>query len=279
MLITCWGARGSIAVSGREYLQYGGDTTCLEIRTRNNEVVVVDAGTGIRRLGTALLAERVKKISVVFTHAHWDHLLGFPFFKPLYAQGTAMDLYGCPFVQASIREFLKQSMSPPHFPVNLDDLKAELTYHGACSGPFQIDSIQITPIHLSHPNRGIGYGFVEDGKRFVFLTDNELTYVHPGGLEREAYVEFCRGADVLFHDAEFTGEEYFHARGWGHTVFTDALGLALDAGVKQFGLFHHNQERSDEALDRMVEECRSLVEEKHAALRCFAVGSGLRMQI
>ncbi|RPI07111.1 MAG: MBL fold metallo-hydrolase [Ignavibacteriae bacterium] len=279
MNIRIWGARGSIPVSGMEYIKYGGDTTCVEIRTQDDEIIIIDAGSGIRRLGNKLFAEQKRHYHLIFTHAHWDHLMGFPFFKPIYFRETQIDMFGCPFAQASIQEFLKESMSPPHFPVKLSDLKAVLSYHGTCSGAFNIGSVQISPIFLSHPNQGIGYKFIEQGKSFVFITDNELSFQHPGGLEYKAYADFSRDADLLIHDAEFTDQEYVRTKGWGHSLYRDALQLASDAGVKRFGMFHHNHERDDAAVDEIVQNCQSILHEQRSMFDCFAVHQGMEIEI
>jgi len=279
MKVRIWGARGSIPVSGKEYLKYGGDTTCVEIRTNNDEIIIVDAGSGIRQLGNTLLAEQRDKFNLIFTHAHWDHLMGFPFFKPIYFSNTQMDLFGCPFAQASIQEFLKESMSPPHFPVNLSDLKATIRYHGTCTGAFTIASVHIIPILLSHPNQGIGYKFIEDGKTFVFLTDNELAFKHPGGLEFQEYIQFSLDADLLLHDSEFTEKEYARTKGWGHSLYQDALRLASDARVKRFGMIHHNQERFDGAIDDIVHHCQDILGNQRDKLDCFAVYQGMEIEV
>jgi len=279
MNIRTWGARGSIPVSGPEYLKYGGDTTCVEIRTKDDEIIIIDAGSGIRRLGNRLLEEHRNTYHLIFTHAHWDHLMGFPFFKPIYSSQVCMDLYGCPFAQGSIREFLKESMSPPHFPVNLGDLKAAITYHGVCSGAFEIGSMRVEPILLSHPNQGIGYKFIEGNKSFVFLTDNELSFVHPGGLEYGDYVKFSNNADLLIHDSEFTEKNYARTKGWGHSTFTDALRLATDAHVKRFGMFHHNQEREDTAVDEIAAKCQNMIRDQKLDLDCFAVFQGMEIDL
>ena len=279
MIVRCWGARGSIPVSGAEFTKYGGDTTCIEIIGKDGDAIIVDAGTGIRRLGNALSAEGRKTINLIFTHAHWDHLSGFPFFKPVYNESVTLNLYGCPFAQASIKNLLSRSMSPPHFPVKLEQLKAKISYFGACNGEFDIGSIHIVPILLSHPNQGIGYKFIEDGRSFVFLTDNELTYKHPGGLDFEQYKDFSAKADLLVHDAEYTRQEYRMTRSWGHSIFEDAVKLALDAHVKRFGMFHHNQDRTDAALDRIVDECRNIAGPKADEVECFAVGVGTEIVV
>lgn len=279
MLIRCWGARGSIPVSGKEYIRYGGNTTCLEIRSDNNDIIIVDAGSGIRKLGNTLLKEGVKDMNILFTHAHWDHLLGFPFFKPIYFGGNNIGLFGCPFAQESIERILAPTMTAPYFPVNFSDVAANFVFHKVCDAPFTIGTMEITPILLSHPNQGMGYRFHENGKSFVFLTDNELAYVHKGGLGYKDYVEFSAGADLLVHDSEYLEEEYNVTKMWGHSVYKDALNLALDAGVMNFGLFHHNQERPDDVIDDMVKDCKKIIQERDSFLECFALYEGQEIQL
>ncbi|MBE9535979.1 MAG: MBL fold metallo-hydrolase [Proteobacteria bacterium] len=274
MFIKCWGARGSIPVSGSEFLKYGGNTTCIEIRTKNNEVIIIDAGSGIRNLGSSLIKEGKKKVNIVFTHYHWDHLLGFPFFKPVYFSGHSINLYGRTFCEKSVVEMLMPSMRPPYFPVRFEDALADIHSNEIADSPFVIDSVTIEPIILSHPNKGLGYRFTEDGKSFVFLTDNELSYKHEGGLDFADYAAFAEGADLLVHDAEYTETDYEMTRMWGHTVYKDALRLAMEAGVKRFALYHHNQERSDQAVDALVDDCKSIIAKNSSSLDCFAMYEG-----
>ncbi len=279
MIIRCWGARGSVPVSGKEYMKYGGDTTCLEIRTGDDEIIIVDAGTGIRQLGNKLLNEGRRDFNIIFTHSHWDHILGFPFFKPIYFRGTRINMFGCPFAQNSIKQIISKTMVIPNFPVNFDDARVDISYHEECKKSFSIKSMTITPIFLSHPNRGMGYKFVEDGKSFVFMTDNEFAFKHPGGLDYQDYLDFSEGADLLMHDAEYTEEEYKKTKSWGHSVYKDALRLALEAKVKKFGLFHHNQDRTDEALDSIVRDCQRIIKENGSDLECFAVAQGMEIKL
>jgi len=271
MKITCWGARGSIAVSGKDYVKFGGDTTCVEVRSKNNDIIILDAGTGMRRLGNKLLASNERDLSILFTHAHWDHLMGFPFFKPIYMKGTSIAMYGCPYAQKSVKAMIGNTMAAPYFPVDYGLLQAEISSHSVCKESFQIGPVTITPIALSHPNMGIGYRFAEDGKSFVFLTDNELAHKHHGGLGYDDYLRFSEGADLLVHDAEYTPDQYAMTKGWGHSLYTDALRLAMEAKVRRFGLFHHNQDRTDAQQDKIVDDCRSIAKEKKAQLSCFAL--------
>lgn len=264
MFIKIWGARGSIPVSGQEYVKYGGDTTCIEIRSKNGRVIIVDAGTGIRRLGRELLAQDLHEYDLIFTHAHWDHVMGFPFFRPLYSDRTSLRVHGCPFTGEFARTVLEKIMSPPNFPVNYGDLKARIAYFNGCPQEFPIDSVTVVPIDISHPGGGKGYKFIENGRSFVFLTDHEIGYSQAGGLPYEEYVQFCTGADLLVHDAEFTAEEYTRYRTWGHSSYLDTLNLAMEAGVRQFALFHINQDRTDRAMDKLVDHCRRVVRAKRS---------------
>jgi len=279
MIIRCWGARGSIPVSGREYVQYGGSTTCLEIQTQDDRIIVVDAGSGIRKLGQTLLKEDRQELHLVFTHAHWDHLIGFPFFGPIYRKGVRLEFYGCPFAQRSVRSMFSGTMGSPNFPVDFSALKAEIHYRESCDAPFEIGSVTVTPILLSHPNQGIGYRFSEGGRQFVFLTDNELGHPHPGGLPYEAYREFAAGADLLIHDAQYTAAEYGATKGWGHSLYTEALRLGMEAEVQRLGLFHHDPDRTDEGLELLVADCQRILGERGSGPECFAVHEGLEIEI
>lgn len=279
MIIRCWGSRGSIPVSGKQYLRYGGNTTCLEIRTNDDKILIVDAGSGIREAGNALLAEGYRDFTLLLTHAHWDHIMGFPFFKPIFMSKATLNIWGCPFARSSIKDLLARIMAAPNFPIKFEYIRAQITYLESCFESYRFGSLSITPIALSHPNGGTGYKFEEDGKRFVFLTDNELGFRHENGLDFQDYLDFCRGADLLFHDAEYKEEEYRRTRSWGHSLYKDVLKLAMDAGVKKLGLFHHNQDRVDDDVDAMVKDSQKIIKKNDRKLECFAVGQSMRFNL
>jgi phosphoribosyl 1,2-cyclic phosphodiesterase len=280
MIIKCWGSRGSIAVSGCDSIKYGGDTTCIEVQAASGDLIVIDAGTGIRLLGNRLVSENSRRINLLLTHAHWDHLSGFPFFKPIYKKSSEIRIHGPQTTQDSLKRIISKTMTAPYFPIEFEDIKADISFVRMGHKNHSIGSVNITTVPISHPNQGVGYRLEEDGKSFVFLTDNELTFHHPFGLGYDDYVKFCQGADLLFHDAEYTREEYeSHTRGWGHSVFLDTLQLALDAGVKTLGLFHQNQDRTDAQVDKMVEECRGLIKKHASSLNCFAVATGTEITL
>ena len=279
MRIRFWGARGSIPVSGREYLAYGGDTTCVELRAADGTLVVVDAGSGVRALGNQLAADPQTPIHLLFTHAHWDHLLGFPFFKPLYHRSSVIHVYGCPCAQMSVQEMVSETMTPPNFPLRLKDTHAQMSYHTNGRGPFKLGSLTVTPVMLSHSNPAHGYKFVEAGRSFVFITDNELRYRHPEGGTFDDYVAFCAGADLLVHDAHFTPTEYERTRTWGHSTYQDAVDLALRADVKALGLFHHHPDHADDEVDRILATCRETLAREKAEIECFAVAQGTTREV
>ncbi|MFZ2642376.1 MAG: MBL fold metallo-hydrolase [Verrucomicrobiia bacterium] len=288
MKIKIWGCRGSIATPGPTTLRYGGNTTCVEIRTVEGEAarqtVVVDAGSGVRLLGKALLREKkISNIRFFFTHSHWDHLVGFPFFDPAYFPDYHITFCGGPHAQDSIKRYLSRQMEAPFFPVDFNLLKARFDFrceqHHQDAGPCHLDGMDVSSAPMNHPNGGFGFKFAGKGKSFVFFPDNELGFQHEGGLDRAGYVEFCRGADLLIHDAQYTDAEYKITRGWGHSTYADTVDLAVAAGVKRLGLFHHDPERTDDDLDRQVGFCSERIRAARSNVECFACAEGTTFEL
>jgi phosphoribosyl 1,2-cyclic phosphodiesterase len=276
MKITIWGCRGSLASPGAQTVRYGGNTTCVEVRSDDGRVIILDAGSGLRNLGDALVAEGTVAMQILLTHAHWDHLCGFPFFAPAYRPESRITLCGGPGAQHSLHRYLEHQMEPPFFPVPFHQLQARFEFGCRCDQPCPQANgeVHCRSIPLSHPDGGYGFRLDDGGRSFVFLPDNELGVRHKGGGSFADYVEFCRGADLLFHDAQYTDAEYTRTRGWGHSTYGDALRLATAAGVRQFGLFHHDPGRTDEDLERQVEWCRQELDTGDSALECFACAEG-----
>ncbi len=279
MKIKFWGARGSVPVSGRQYMKYGGSTACVEVRSGKDDLVIIDAGTGIRALGKELAAEARNYFTMLFTHSHWDHVIGFPFFAPIYSKKTRIRMLGCSFSSDPVREIVAKTMQPPGFPVKFDEIEAKFEFSSVCSLGWDIGAMTVKPVELSHPNQGLGFRFEERGRSFVFLTDNELAFQHPGGRTPADYAAFARGADLLVHDADYTGEEYPRRRTWGHSTWEQALDLALSAEVRALGLFHHNQDRSDAEVDRIAAECSRRALKAGSRLKCFAVKEGMSVTL
>ncbi|MFH2011435.1 MAG: MBL fold metallo-hydrolase [Pseudomonadota bacterium] len=283
MRIKIWGCRGSIAAPGKNTLRYGGESTCLELTSDTGQKIVIDAGSGIRKLGYELLKDKtISSIKLLLTHSHWDHLTGFPFFSPAYAPDFSIVISGSSVAQESVMKYLAHLMEPPYFPVAFNMLKARFESGCICdqefcdhSLPGHDTSIMCHSIPLNHPNGGYGFKFIGIDNTFVFLTDNEVRYHHENGLPRKAYLDFCDNVDLLFHDAHYTETEYDRTRSWGHSTFKDAVDLAMEAGVKRLGLFHHDPDRSDEEIDRQVDWCREYILKSGSALECFACAEGM----
>lgn len=280
MKLTVWGARGSIAVSGRQYLAYGGDTTCIEIETADGEIIILDAGTGLRALGNKLMQEQRKDFHFLLSHAHWDHILGFPFFRPLYQKGTTFSFHGCTFTQQTVAGFLRETMHAPFFPVDLRMVAANLHFDHECGEEFEIGGLQCTSIPLNHPNGGFGFRLTEGGRSVVLFPDNELTFPHPRGKRFDDYSAFAAGADLLVHDAEYLPEEYEKlTRGWGHSIFRDTVRLGLEAEVGRLVLWHLNQDRTDDKVDEMAQAAQGMVKDAGADMPCEFARTGLEITI
>jgi len=247
--------------------------------------VVIDSGSGIRNLGRELARTKgLGPVHLLLTHAHWDHLQGFPFFLPAYLKGCSIHVWGGPRRAAELRGFLKHQLEPPFFPVKFEDLAASFHFARQPRPQLELGGTRIQAIPLSHPDGGYGFKFSEAGKSFVFLTDNELGFRHPGGLPAAGYAELCTGADLLLHDAQYSDEEYRHTRGWGHSTFAAAAGLAGAAQVRRFGIIHHDPQHSDEQLDRWFLGCRrSLARPARGrsspAVECFGALEGMEITV
>jgi phosphoribosyl 1,2-cyclic phosphodiesterase len=285
MKVKIWGCRGSIPSPGAATVRHGGDTTCIEIRGSDGHIIIIDAGSGMRKLGDALMKDpAASSMTLILTHAHWDHLMGFPFFRPLYVSKYSMSLCGGPDAQQALLNYLKHQMDPPYFPVDYSAIKADIHTGCRCDQRLCLHSpagagasIRCDSIPLSHPNGGYGFKLTENGRSFVFLTDNELKFHHEGGRSRDEYRQFCTHADLLIHDAHYLESEYDKRKGWGHSTIQDAVELALDAGARRLGLYHHDPDRTDAELDVQVGLCREYILSKGSPLECFACADGMEL--
>lgn len=280
MKIRVWGCRGSISTPGRNTLRYGGNTTCVEVRLNDNTLIVIDAGSGIRELGRKLLEEQdLTEIHLLLTHAHWDHLTGFPFFTPAYLGKYKIYGRGCPCAKNSLEEYLKHQMTPPYFPVPFNAMNAEFDFTSDDLEESPIGSARIISVPLNHPDGGCGFKIIEEGRAFVFLTDNELDFRHGAGMSRDDYIDFSRGASLLMHDAQYTDEEYKRTRGWGHSKFASATDLSIRAEVERFGLVHHDPEHADDDIDEYVASCQERIAKADSEVECFGVSEGMEIMV
>ena len=266
MKVTFWGTRGSIPAPGKETILYGGNTTCLEIVLQGGSRVILDAGTGIRILGEKLARENEKvEVTLLITHIHWDHVMGFPFFSPIYTASNKITVDGYPTCMKGISHAFDTRMGDGFFPVKFNDLKATIRHLDQLArGPLEIDGTTIDTVPLHHPQGGFGYRFREGGKTLVFITDNELRGDPWPGRGPEDYIRFCKDADVLIHDAQYTPQEIDERRGWGHSDYEAAFELADRAQVKRLILFHHDPARSDSEVTAVKIHCQDMAKKKNS---------------
>jgi phosphoribosyl 1,2-cyclic phosphodiesterase len=281
MKLKFWGTRGSIAVPGKDTTVYGGNTTCLELTPESGKKIVIDAGTGIRPLGDILASESdAVDITLLITHVHWDHVWGFPFFDPLYRETTTVKVDGFHTCMKGLRATFDTKMGDGFFPVKFEDLKADIRYLERLKhGSLQVEDVTVDRAPLQHPQGGFGFRFREGPKTLIFMTDNELTDDAWAGRHPEDYVEFCKGADMLIHDAQYTPEERDQRKGWGHSDYAAAIDLAVKSGVGRLVLFHHDPARTDAALTAIVDRCKDLVSERRADLEVMAAREGSELTL
>jgi phosphoribosyl 1,2-cyclic phosphodiesterase len=275
--IKFWGTRGSIAVPSSETLRYGGNTTCVELRA-DGEIVVLDAGSGIRPLGIALDREfqaRPIKLSLLITHAHWDHIQGFPFFKPAYDSKNEIRIFGFDGAGATFREIMTEPMRSPFFPISMRELSARMDINKLTEMKFSLGQLDIHAAFVNHPGVCAGYRIFTSGGSVAFLPDHEPYefFLHSARAkelspeqakdfaadQHAALVQFLRGSDVLILDAQYTDQEYETHIGWGHGSISSAVSLAREAEVQTLLLFHHDPSHDDKFVDKMVESARELV--------------------
>jgi phosphoribosyl 1,2-cyclic phosphodiesterase len=264
MEVRFWGVRGSIAVSGPRYLATGGNTPCVEILHEGCRLVL-DGGTGLRALGDALGFVPLEA-TVLFTHVHWDHIQGVPFFTPAYNPDAKITFMGAKRDGVDVRSALASQMKPPTFPVTLDTLSAQIGFRDVVTpDPFEVGPFRVTPVDLQHPDGVLAYRVSAGGRTVVFATD-----VEHGDRVDERVIALSEGADLLIHDAQYTVPEYRglrgpSRRGWGHSTWTDAVEVARKAGVSRLALFHHDPTRSDEALAAIEGEAKTFFAPTFAA--------------
>lgn len=277
MIVTIWGTRGSIPVSGKKFSKFGGNTTCVEVLSKSGKRFVIDAGSGIRELGNQLLEKLPVEINILFTHYHWDHCIGFPFFVPAFIPGNTINIYGQDKGDESVQNILEDRlMAAPNFPVPLSVMGANIHFHKLQErGKIIVDegfAIEYAP--LCHPNGVVGFRFIENGKVFTFLTDIE--HVSETSSEEDP-LNLAKDADVLAYDCQYTPEEYQTRVSWGHSTWRAGLNLAQAANVKNMMMIHHDPDHSDEQILKILSDAQDAA--KGASVVVSAAYEGMRFEI
>ncbi len=275
MFVRFWGVRGSIASPGASTAQVGGNTSCVEVRC-GGQRLILDAGTGLRALGDSLLAEKQPiDAALLLSHFHWDHIQGLPFFVPAYLPSTKLTIVGSSDGRHSLRDKLSRQMTEPHFPVQLDDLSAELGYREARPNQaLEIGDVRVKVARLNHPGGVFAYRIEHAGRSIVYATDTEhYACVDP------VLKSLAEGADLLIYDAQYTPEEYRgdggrSKVGWGHSTYVAGVEVARAAGVRKLVLFHHDPQRTDEGVARIESLGREMFADTVAAREGMTIGIG-----
>ncbi len=287
MKIRFWGVRGSYPVPGPQTNRYGGNTSCVEVRPKDGPHIVIDAGTGIRRLGKDMMlgahGEGKGVSHLLISHTHWDHIQGLPFFAPLYQGGNRFYVYARQRDDTHLRAVFASQTEDPYFPVPFNAVKADVAFRELVEGArFSIGNVRVGCTRLNHPWIAMAYRLDCDGASVVYSTDTapftdillekEFIKTPPRlgdppkpddaaklAAMRHALVDLCRGADLLIYDTQFTPDEYRTRPHWGHSTPNDAIAIALAAKVGKLALFHHAPERTDEEQDRILAETQEAV--------------------
>ena len=255
-----WGTRGSVASAGPQTARYGGNTACVELRSQDGTLLVLDAGTGIQRLGNELETD-LYRIDILLTHLHMDHIQGLGFFAPIFRRGCEIHVWGPPSPTQHLRGRLTRYLSPPLFPIRLRDLRAEFEFHDAPQGKFTIGPFTVVADEVIHPGATLGFPISENGRSLAYLSDHEPALAATNGGQGPEWISgmgLAHNADILIHDAQYTQAEREERLGWGHSSVPEAIEFAQAAEVGQLVLFHHDPTRTDHQMDLLVAEAEAL---------------------
>ena len=280
MKVTFFGVRGSVPTPGPSTVRYGGNSVCVEVRLADGTVVILDAGTGIRECGKLLLREGLKgPLHQLITHAHFDHIMGLPFFGPLYVKDTHIIVHPVT-AQARYRSRNPILFDGEHFPVRFADLPARIERDEQAGAEFRIGSARVRHVELNHPGGASGFRLDDDdGASLCYLTDNELD---PPGTVTTTPAELARfadGASLIIHDAQYLPSDMPAKKGWGHSLVGEVLALGRDAGAQRIALHHHDPDRDDDALDRIGADAAAWAKEHAPALETIVAREGLSLTL
>jgi phosphoribosyl 1,2-cyclic phosphodiesterase len=276
--LTFYGVRGSIASPGKDTVKYGGNTSCVLFEPDDEIVLIFDAGTGIRHLGQHLISDS-RDIYLLFSHHHWDHIQGLPFFRPIYQRGRKIGLLSNNLNNGDAGSVLEQ-MNDANFPVTSAQLQAEIEVVAFDDrGSVMIGDTRVSTIPMNHPGGGSGYRIETTHGSLVYITDNELFPPHEATTSYPEWVSFIQGVDLLIHDAMYLDDQMPKVHGWGHSLISQALQLALDAEVKRLLLFHHDPSRTDAQLDAILADSREWMASRSAQIEVFMSREGESYQL
>ena len=261
MQITIWGCRGSLPTPGQETVEYGGNTSCVEVSLENGSVLVLDAGSGLRRLGLELARRGTHHIHLLLTHLHLDHVEGLRFFAPLFDTRVTLEIWGPRSHLFSLQERIARAFSPPLFPIDLRRVPARVRFHDVPRRPWTLEGASLSAALVAHPGPTLGFRIEEAGSTLAYIPDHEPALAGPIGAAPRDWISGCSlaaGSDLLLHDAQYFDDEYADRVGWGHSGVGDAVAFARASGAGRLLLFHHDPSHADDTLERLQEHGRGL---------------------
>lgn len=294
-----WGVRGSYSAPFATHLNVGGNTSCVEIRV-DDYLLVCDAGTGIIPLGNYLVdQDSIREMLIVLTHYHWDHVCGLPFFVPAFSSNWQLHFFGPGQDAREVERHVSAQMRAPYFPVGTETWRAKVNYLRPNNNKIKYGPLEISYQNVHHPGVTYGYKIKIGNKKIVYISDNECMFLNKSidrryqefsreeqqlfdAMKQEEYdssLQFMQDADILIHDAQYTPEDYEKKRGWGHSCYIDTVNSAIDAGVKQLYLFHHDPNYDDQLIDTIHQDSLRIINERNAALECHIAREGLKLSL
>ena len=274
-----WGVRGSVPSPGPTTTRYGGNTSCVSI-TVDNKILILDAGTGIRNLGSAIIGQPKLEIFVVVTHSHWDHIQGFPFFTPIYQPDRPVHMFPTLHKKNVVLSSLIDQMDGAHFPITPDQVPSNFNF--VTENPLEFlesNGFHMELVPMNHPGKAFGYKIKIDDKIICYFTDNEIDPPYEKSIELDALTEHCRNVDILIHDAQYIEADMPLKHGWGHSLISQVTKLGESAEVKNLVYYHHDPERSDDDIDAELEKASKTLKENGSSVRPYFAYEGLKLSI
>ena len=274
-----WGVRGSVPSPGPTTTRYGGNTSCVSI-TVDNKILILDAGTGIRNLGSAIIGRPELEIFVVVTHSHWDHIQGFPFFTPIYQPNRPVHMFPTLHKKNVVLSSLIDQMDGAHFPITPDQVPSNFNF--VTENPLEFlenNGFHMELVPMNHPGKAFGYKIKIDDKIICYFTDNEIDPPYEKSIELDVLTEHCRNVDILIHDAQYIEADMPLKHGWGHSLISQVTKLGESAEVKNLVYYHHDPERSDDDIDAELETASKTLKENGSSVHPYFAYEGLKLSI
>ena len=279
IIVDFWGVRGSVPSPGPTTTRYGGNTSCVSI-TADDKILILDAGTGIRNLGSAIISKPDLEIFVIVTHSHWDHIQGFPFFTPIYQPNRPVHMFPTLHKKNVVLASLIDQMDGAHFPITPDQVPSNFNF--VTENP--LDFLESNGFHLemvpmNHPGKAFGYKITIDDKVICYFTDNEIDPPYEKSIELNELTNQCRNADILIHDAQYTEDDMPLKHGWGHSLISQVTELGKSAEVKNLVYYHHDPDRTDDLLDKELEKAAKTLKENGSSVQPYFAYEGLKLTL